>query len=111
MRPICAGACLLLMLGAGCASSVPAHDPWFGQDKAYHFAGAAVIGATTTFAAHEGHLSDGQTIALAIPVTLAIGAGKEAYDRNVKGTFWSWRDMAWNAAGAVVGSMLALQAN
>ena len=42
---------------------------------------------------------------------LVVGAGKEAYDQRVKGTGWSWRDMAWNLLGALVGSQLALAAD
>ncbi len=42
----------------------------------------------------------------AFAFTMAIGAGKEIYDSEVRRVGWSWRDLVADAAGALAGSAL-----
>ena len=44
-------------------------------------------------------------------MAVSFGAGKELYDRNVKNTYWSWKDLAWDLAGAVAGALAATAAD
>ncbi|MET0591830.1 MAG: hypothetical protein ABW133_03965 [Polyangiaceae bacterium] len=81
-------------------------DPWFGRDKALHFAVAAGIagtgyGVTTAFA-------DDRWKALAVGGGAAVAAGalKEGIDAAGYGDP-SWKDFAWDVAGAVVGVAVA----
>ncbi|HMI83015.1 MAG TPA: hypothetical protein VK550_02920 [Polyangiaceae bacterium] len=81
-------------------------DPWFGTDKALHFAVSAGIagagyGVTTAF-------SDERWKAFAIGggVALAAGALKEAYDATGHGDP-SWKDLGWDVIGAAVGLAIA----
>ena len=99
-------ACLaVLTLATGCAlPGGRSSDPWFGRDKLYHFAGSAAISASTAAAARHNGADDAEAGMIAIGVTLSVGSAKEHYDRTVKKTYWSWKDMVWNTLGAIVGS-------
>jgi putative lipoprotein len=77
-------------------------DPFFGTDKALHFAAAGAIagagyGITTA-------LTDDRWKAFAIGGGLAIGAGalKEGVDAAGYGDP-SWKDFAWDVIGAAAG--------
>ena len=43
-------------------------------------------------------------VLIGISTTFVIGSGKEWYDKKVKKTLFSWKDMAWNIAGGTLGS-------
>lgn len=92
------------------ASTAPARaadpDPFFGPDKALHFAVSAGIagagyGATTAFTADRW-----KAFAVGGGAALAAGALKEAYDATGHGDP-SWKDFAWDAIGAAVGLAIA----
>ncbi len=103
--------CLLLVFAlsflAGCSVNAPQGDHWLGEDKLKHFTVSAVIAAAATEQAEQQALSDCEGARLSVGVVLSIGAGKEWYDQNIKGTYWSYKDMVWNLAGALVGSAVA----
>lgn len=98
------GGLLASCLLAGCAA--PAGDRWFGPDKLKHFTASAAIGAGAAYAAREAGAADADARAAGITVVLTVGAGKELYDRELKQTYWSWRDMTWNLLGGLLGSLL-----
>jgi len=81
-------------------------DPWFGRDKALHFAASATIAgaaygiAATQFDARWPRLLVGGATAV------AVGAGKEGADALGLGDP-SWRDFTWDVIGAVVGLAIA----
>ena len=93
----------LASLAAGCATRPDSADPWFGRDKAKHFCAAAAVSAAATAAAREGHCGSRDTAQLAVGGALVLGFGKEAYDKHGKRTFWSWKDIVWDLAGALAG--------
>ena len=95
-----------LLFLTGCATVNHPDDHWFARDKAYHFAVASAIGAGATVAAGDNHAAP----VIGVGVTMCFGAGKELYDRNVRKTYWSWRDLAWDLAGAVAGAAAATAA-
>ncbi len=101
---------LALSLAAGCAAPVHRYDPWFGQDKLLHFAGSSLIGAGVTAAALDDGAGRDAAPALGVTVSLGVGFGKEAADATVRESFWSWRDIAWDAAGAITGAWLVRNA-
>lgn len=83
-----------------------ADDAWLGRDKALHFGASAAIagtsyGVTTAF-------TDRRPIALAVGGGAALFAGvaKEGIDALGYGTP-SWRDLAWDVIGTVVGLGIA----
>jgi putative lipoprotein len=94
---------ILALFLFGCATVNHPDDHWFARDKAYHFAVASAIGAGATLAAGDEDAAP----FIGVGVALSFGAGKELYDRDVKKTYWSWKDLAWDLAGALTGSLLA----
>jgi 2-iminobutanoate/2-iminopropanoate deaminase len=82
-------------------------DPWFGKDKALHFAvttgvSAGGYGASALFVEDRG-------LRFAIGAGSAIGLGiaKEIYDA-ARGGDASPRDLVWDVVGAATGSLVAL---
>ena len=106
-----AGKALAVLISAlllsGCATVNHPDDSWFSRDKAYHFAAASAIGAGATWAAG----GDDAAPVIGVGIAVSFGAGKELYDRNVKNTYWSWKDLAWDLAGAVAGALAATAAD
>lgn len=80
----------------------PDPDPWFGRDKALHFAasfavssGGYALGVATTEERWVG-------LAVGSGLALGLGAAKEGLDAAGLGTP-SWRDFTWDCVGALVG--------
>ena len=90
---------------AGCAHPRGA-DPWFGRDKIAHAAVSGVIAAgTAEWALREGY-SAPEARARAMLTVVLVGAGKETWDASAKPRgIWSWRDMAWNLFGGLLGGL------
>ena len=90
-----------------CASARAADpDPWFGRDKALHFAVSAAIagagyGVTTALARDRW-----KAFAVGAGAALAAGALKEGYDAAGHGDP-SWKDMGWDVIGTAVGLAIA----
>jgi uncharacterized protein YfiM (DUF2279 family) len=89
--------CLALLAGATVSAQAcgPYRDSWGGSDKAAHFGVSAALGVGAS------RLSD--DTATAVGLALIPGLAKELYDAGQDCNRFSWRDMAWNAAGAYVG--------
>ena len=77
-----------------------AEDRWTGRDKAEH-----VVASGSEYG-HRQHLSGRQSRSVNILFSLSPGAGKELYDSRPNGSGWSWKDFAWDAAGAASGIAL-----
>ena len=76
-----------------------AADRWLGEDKFRH-AGASWAAMVFTYAAARAiHDDSTAAIAIALPVTAALGLAKEAVDHRRGGPF-SARDLAADALGA-----------
>ena len=106
-KTISAVLCALCFCILGCATENKKNDDWFGEDKLKHFIVGGVIGAGVTKIAENNGVHECTAPVIGISVTLAIGAGKESYDKRVKGTFYSGKDMVWNLAGSTLGSLAA----
>lgn len=101
---------LTLLLGTlfGCATQNESHrkDDWFSDDKYKHFLLSTVISAGIANAAKDESRDNCEAALIGFSVTLALGAAKESYDKRKKKTLYSERDMVWNAAGSLTGSLL-----
>lgn len=97
----------MLVALSGCASVAPANDPWLGRDKLAHFATTATLAAAVTYVAEERGMAACDAPLAGWSVALTVGSAKEWFDVSVRGKYWSWRDMAWNAAGATAGAVAA----
>lgn len=102
-------ALLFAVLGllSGCANT--SADRWTGPDKLRHLAASAALGAGASYAAQEAGASEGEARAAGLTFVFVIGSGKELYDQEVKGSVWSWQDMAWNLLGALLGGAIAVE--
>ena len=92
-------------LGA-CSTLPPKDDPWTSRDKYKHAAASAVIGAVAVRVAHERDASPCDAFRIGVGVSIGIGAGKELLDQEFRNKGWSWRDLAWDAAGGTLGAWL-----
>ena len=89
MRSIIVMTSLLL---TGCSHM--ANDAWSGQDKAQHFLASAMLSAAgNEYAQHQGYSRD-RSAAIGLMFSVSLGASKE---------LWSWKDFAWDVAGATTG--------
>ena len=99
---------LAAALLSGCASLRHAGDPWWGEDKAQHFAVCGLAGAAGAFAARQGDLPDGSSFGIGVGVALGLGLGKEAYDARIQRTYFSGKDLVWDLLGGVAGSWVGI---
>ena len=89
-----------------CFTSVPARaDDWLGADKAAHFGYSTAFGAvaTTSIPLAGGPGPDWRSFAIGAGIGLVPGIAKEVWDATGHGDA-SWKDLAWDAVGAVVGA-------
>ena len=77
-------------------------DPWFGSDKAVHFAVSGVLAIGAYHAAMTFSDSAKARIAYGASVALIAGVGKELWDASGNGNA-SFKDLAWDVLGAAVG--------
>ena len=80
-------------------------DPWFGHDKALHFAASASIAVVVYAGASFETESRLKRAIAAASVALAAGLAKEAWDLGGHGDA-SWRDLTWDAIGTTTGTLL-----
>lgn len=97
---------LALLLASKAHAQQQDTDPWFGPDKALHFAASASI-AVVVYAGASFQTEDRSKRAVAA-ATVALGAGlaKEAWDLSGHGDA-SWRDLTWDAIGTATGVLVA----
>jgi putative lipoprotein len=89
---------------AACAPLPAKDDPWLGPDKALHFTFSTAIGAAAAAVARDRGHDDCDAFGIGFGVSLSAGIGKEFYDDQIRRKGWSWRDLAWDGAGALLGS-------
>jgi putative lipoprotein len=95
---------LVLALSSPALAADP--DPWFGRDKALHFAATASL-AVAGYGGAALKTSDPVARA-AVGGTLGLGAGiaKELFDLAGAGDP-SWRDLTWDLVGTATGVLVA----
>lgn len=84
-----------------------AEDRWLGPDKRLHFGASAVLAAGGYGVAAPLTSSPVERGVLGGSFALLVGAAKEGWDATGRGDP-SWKDFAWDVAGAGVGVALAL---
>jgi putative lipoprotein len=95
-----------LAVGPGRAAAADDGDPWFGRDKALHFAASAslaVVGYAGTSLVTENR---GVRAGAAAGLALGAGVAKELWDREGHGDA-SWRDLTWDVVGTATGVAVA----
>jgi putative lipoprotein len=102
--PSIAALAFLLARSSSAAAADP--DPWFGRDKALHFGVSAAIASGSYAVSAALFDARGHALLLAGGVTMAVGIGKETLDLAGYGDP-SWKDLAADAAGMIVGLALS----
>lgn len=88
------------------ARDAHAEDAWLGRDKALHFGASATLAAAGYGVGAALFPARAHALALGAGVAAAAGIGKEALDATGYGDP-SWKDLAADGAGLVVGLALA----
>ncbi len=85
-------------------SSLSAKNKWLGKDKVLHFTGSAFL-TYWNYGMSEDIIDQSPQTSryFAVSFTLALGTAKEYSDKKLKDTGFSWHDLAYDAAGIVVG--------
>lgn len=81
-------------------------DPWFGKDKALHFAASSAIAAGGYAVGAVLFDARGHALIFGGAAAAAAGIGKEVLDATGSGDP-SWRDLAWDGIGTVTGLAVA----
>lgn len=90
-----------IFLLSGCSHMAP--DSWHGQDKAQHFMASAMLAAAgNEYGQHQGW-SKARSANFGLLFSVSLGASKELWDSRAAGSGWSWKDFAWDLAGAATG--------
>ena len=86
--------------------AAPDPDPWFGRDKALHFAASASIAVVAYGGASLA--TDDRPTRIVVSASVALGAGilKELWDLSGHGDA-SWRDLTWDVVGTTTGVLCA----
>ena len=71
---------------------------WIGSEEAQS------PNKAVTLATRDHGLSKTAAPVFGFAMALGAGAGKEWYDQNVKKTYWSWKDFAWDLVGGAGGA-------
>ena len=84
-----------------------AQDSWSGQDKAQHFIASAMLSAAgNEYAQQHQGISRDHSAMIGFMFSVSLGASKELWDSRPAGSGWSWKDFAWDVAGATTGYTL-----
>ena len=112
MRAVAVAGAVLIVLIVGTVAparaqqAAPDPDPWFGRDKALHFAASASIAVV----AYGGTalVTDDRPTRAVVSASVALGAGilKELWDLSGHGDA-SWRDLTWDVVGTTTGVLTA----
>jgi uncharacterized protein YfiM (DUF2279 family) len=79
-------------------------DRWFAMDKFWHFSASFVtVGAAYHLSANRVKMPSPWPTSLALGGTLTVGVTKELCDLAGPGKYFSWKDLAADAAGICVG--------
>jgi putative lipoprotein len=102
-------AALAALLGglSGTKTAAATEDDWLGRDKLLHFGVSAAIAGTGYAVSSLVFEQRWQRATAGGGAALAAGAAKELYDLGGGGDA-SWKDFAWDVAGAAVGVGIAL---
>jgi putative lipoprotein len=82
------------------------NDPWFGHDKALHFAASASLAVAGYGGASL--VTDDRPTRAVVGASFALGLGiaKELWDLSGHGDA-SWRDLTWDVVGTATGVLVA----
>ncbi len=81
-------------------------DPWFGHDKALHFAASGSLAVVAYAGASLATDHRPTRVVAAASFALGLGIAKEVWDLSGHGDA-SWRDLTWDVVGTTAGVLIA----
>lgn len=107
-RALVATGVLLLLASRARAqqAAAPDEDPWFGHDKALHFAASASLAMVGYAGASLATDSRPTRVVVGASFALGLGVAKEVWDLTGHGDA-SWRDLTWDVVGTTTGVLVA----
>jgi putative lipoprotein len=81
-------------------------DRWLGADKVKHFMISAFVQSISFSALRSTGANRNASLVGASAISLSVGVGREVYDRYRPGGVPSFKDLAWDAAGALATTVL-----
>jgi putative lipoprotein len=96
----------LVTAGASRTARADEQDPWFGQDKALHFAASSGLAAGGYGVGAVAGQPTWARFAIGGSVAMGAGIAKEVWDMQGHGDP-SWRDVTWDVLGTAAGLGLA----
>ena len=106
MKIVLVVACVALLFSPRAHAQQQDTDPWFGHDKALHFAASASIAVVVYAGASFQTESRPKRAIAATSVSVSAGIAKELWDLSGHGDA-SWRDLTWDVIGATTGTLVA----
>ncbi len=115
IRLFCIVIILLVFCGAACGSTTAnrdtpqskAKDEWLSEDKLVHaLASAYLVGLSYRIYHSELNNPQSNSRVFAVSLSATAGIGKELYDMRKHDQTASWKDIAADAAGIVLGLLL-----
>lgn len=101
---------LLLTSCSTFRTSVDQDDLWWATDKAQHLSLSAATALGTTWTTRAAGAPTWSSAAAGLTFTLAGGLLKELWDATgPDGSGWSWKDLAFDLAGATAGTCAGTQ--
>ena len=74
-------------------------ESWFGSDKIKHFFLSAFVESVAFSFAQVAGANRRTALASGIGAAAVVGLGREIHDKRTPGKWFSYRDLAWDAAG------------
>ncbi len=96
---------MLPLMGCSACAHM-AQDNWTGRDKAAHFVSSAALAMAGSAVAEHQNASPARSRNIGFAFSISLGAAKEGFDSRATGSGWSWKDFAWDVAGATAGYSL-----
>ena len=83
------------------------HDQWFSADKGYHVIGSMI---STTLIGQISLRSFNNSVkksrVIGAGTTFTLGLAKEIYDSKSPKNYFSWKDLAANGVGIIIGIII-----
>jgi putative lipoprotein len=83
-------------------------DRWLSSDKFKHYTVSAFYSAATAIVANRHFdIREERSLFIGFGVTMSLGSAKEIKDFHSKGETASFKDLFWDLAGALTGTLAA----
>lgn len=101
--------CLCMAMGVGRGPQQPEPDRFFGEDKLKHFFTSFVVTSLASSGARLAGLEDDTALMVGAGTGVAVGIGKEFWDRGKPNETASLLDLGWDLGGVAAATVVVAQ--